>query len=115
MSSSDELKNKKLILLTTAGIISGKHKPDPKMDKKLNLKELDKESASSLTTKFVAIISSDYKKSYSVKSPLPGDDGFILLEDVTIQTGDTVKCLTSLVVFFDQIIGICFEDTSNEV
>mgnify|MGYP000932886642 FL=1 len=104
--ASDKLVSKKLVLITTAGIISGKYKPDPQMDKKLNFKELDKESAYALTVKLTSAIANNYKKTYSIKSPLPDNDGYILLENVEIQNGDAVKHFPSLVVFFDQIVGI---------
>lgn len=43
-----------------------------------------------------------------------GNDGFMLLSDVTIINGETRTKLNNLIVFYDQIIGATFE-TANVI
>lgn len=109
--ASEKYENKSLIIFTSAGIISGKPVVDfEKSDAKA---ELNSKESYAMTCKLLATIGDAYKKSYSIKSPLPGNDGFIMLKDVTVKSAGIESSFTSMVVFFDQIIGISLEDLDS--
>lgn len=97
---TEAFRNNQVNLITPLGIISGK--PFKYSDK-------DKpQSAEDILSKVEEEIANEYKKTYSIEPPLPGNDGFVVLENVTIRrNGSNISTKMSLLtIFFDQIIGV---------
>jgi hypothetical protein len=94
------LENNDINFLTPAGIISGK------------IYEYSDEDDTKKTSDILAHVTEDftteYKETYEVKSPLPENDGFIMLQDVKLRHISTniIINLPQLTVFYDQITGI---------
>ncbi|MDF2907150.1 MAG: hypothetical protein K0R34_2471 [Herbinix sp.] len=96
LSNLEELGgDKKVILLTSTGLISG-NVMMPNSDNPA------KKLLADLTSGFA----SDYKSKYPSNEQDPFD-GYVTLEDAVIHshTGDT-NCIPYLMVFIDQIIGV---------
>lgn len=86
-----------LVLLTSAGIITGDIILDDEKDP----------DVSSLT-KFTTDTAMDYRKEYQLPddSHLDGNDGCICLKNVTINLSRVTTHIPFLSVFFDQIIAV---------
>lgn len=102
----DVLKDKRLVLLTPAGIIIGTF-----------VKNNDE--ANSETVKILNNISSqvtrDYKKENNIdsKTMLDGNDGVLSLKDVQLKSGNAIFNFSYIDIFFDQIIGVTLTDSTS--
>lgn len=94
---SKDFEYHKLILVTAAGMICGTPVSEDE----------DNQEVGALFEKNHQMYL-DYRKSYSIpdKMPLPDNDGYIMLKDVTIMAGNQNTRLNSLAVFCDEIIGV---------
>lgn len=105
----DQLKENYVVLLTASGIIKGKIS-------KLGYPE--DASPKNLLNTLVHSISEEYREHYSIPEDtlLPGNDGGIALEDVTILLNSGSNyVLPHLVVFFDQIIGVTIGNIDSKM
>jgi hypothetical protein len=86
--------------LTPSGIISGRLLKRSNGEKPTDGKDLIAEAVESFSKK--------YKEVYNIENFVPGNDGFVILEDVTIRQigSDSIFKLEQLTVFYDQIVGI---------
>lgn len=93
----DSLKDHKLVLVTPAGVIMGSPIAKNESDDSIS-------GLATVATDFV----SDYRTKYSLdpEKPLDGNDGFLILKDVTLQSGTSTHHFDILNVFYDQIIAI---------
>ncbi len=96
----EALKDNDINLLTPSGIISGR------LSKRSN--EEEPTNGNDVLAETMEGFSQRYKEVYNIKNSVPGNDGFIILENVTIrQIGSESTCiLDQLTVFYDQIVGI---------
>jgi len=85
-----ELDKNNIILMTAAGIISGK------------LPSKTDDDPKHFFQKLVLQMKDEHAKTYQVS----GNDGYIPLIDVTVSHGGRVEKFDCLIVFIDQIIGI---------
>ena len=86
----------KVILVTAAGIIEGKL-----------LQSNSEDNEGDFLGKMICGFSDEYeKKILKDGQTLSGNDGFILLSNVTIRNGAIKNDMPLLTVFYDQIIGI---------
>lgn len=105
-----------LILLTAAGTILGK----PVLETEAQYEDLENgmlndKNAVALTFEMIDESKRQYKKYVPDNSPLSGNDGYILLKDVTVRANDGVRLnFSTMIVFYDQIIGVTFGNTSKE-
>lgn len=101
----DMFKENSVILLTAAGMISGK------LIEKSDLESFDQTDKSALSTFTVSTITQKSKEEFDKQSDselnVTGNDGYIVLKDVHVTnlSGQTMS-LGALTVFFDQIIGV---------
>ncbi len=101
----DMFKENSVILLTAAGMISGK------LIEKSDLESFDQTDKSALSTFTVATIAQKSKEEFDKQSDselnVTGNDGYIILKDVHVTnvSGQTMF-FSALTVFFDQIIGV---------
>lgn len=101
----DMFKENSVILLTAAGMISGK------LIEKSDLESFDQTDKSALSTFTVSTITQKSKEEFDKQSDselnVTGNDGYIILKDlhVTNVSGQTMF-FSALTVFFDQIIGV---------
>ena len=96
----DQLKENYVVLLTASGIIKGKVS---------TLGPPEDVTPKNLLNSLVNSISKEYREYNSIPegTMLPGNDGGIALEDVSILLNNGSNyLLPHLVVFFDQIIGV---------
>lgn len=91
LTNMDGMENNEIILITAAGLIMGK---------------LPGEDSKEILSKLAKSLSEKYFEEYEIKTTLPGNDGYLILEDVTILSGQTRSNMPSAIVFHDQIIGI---------
>lgn len=98
-TSMVELKGNSVVLIASAGMITGSF---PQED------SVAKESAFS---EMVGKVADRYKETYGIDSLVPGSDGYIILDDVSIRNGASNIHMPQLVVFHDQIIGITLGTT----
>lgn len=101
----DMFKENSVILLTAAGMISGK------LIEKSDLESFDQTDKSALSTFTVATIAQKSKEEFDKQSDselnVTGNDGYIILKDVHVTNVSGQKMFFSaLTVFFDQIIGV---------
>ena len=90
LSDEKDLGNNKLVLVTTAGVITG---------------TLAK--SENFLSKAVDHIIDQYRQDNGLdEKPLNGNDGLLSLEDVTIMSGSKTFNIPFLTVFYDQIIGV---------
>lgn len=95
------LENNRIIFYTPIGVIEGDY-IDKGIDK---IDELDSEY--SILATICEGLYDEYVETYeSEKSPLPGDDGFLILKDVVIRNSNNTFRIPSFILFYDQIIGI---------
>lgn len=99
----EEMENNKLILLTPAGLVSG---------------ELVTESNSpevQVLDAFTNKLATQYKEDNNIDEAtyLDGNDGYLSLENVTINHGSSSIKMPFINVFFDQIIGVTLGSKSN--
>lgn len=93
----DGLKNNKVIIVTPFGVITGspmsKNEPEG-------------------PAKFHTELTIEYKKQYYDEhsldpgQPLDGNDGYVVLKDVVLNTGTSTFNFKALNIFYDQIIAI---------
>lgn len=95
---NQSLQNKKIILLTAAGLIKGR----------IFIQENPSQEFDSPLWALTQAVSMSYEQ-YCPDSPLPGNDGFLLLKDVTVEQAGTKTELDSMIVFYDQIIAVSTE------
>ena len=101
----DMFKENSVILLTAAGMISGK------LIEKSDLESFDQTDKSALSTFTVSTITQKIKEEFDKQSDselnVTGNDGYIILKDVHVTnvSGQTMF-FSALTVFFDQIIGV---------
>lgn len=94
VTDAEALKQSKVIITTALGLISGKM---------YNSEDVEQED---IGNRFVADFAEGIAKKYDLAN-IDGNDGFILLKDVTILTGSkNTFNIPNLIVFYDQIIGI---------
>lgn len=98
--SSGNLKNHKLILFTSAGMITG-----------LPVTEEDINNEDSVASGFATLCKREvefYKTENNLTESdyLPGNDGYFMLKDVEISTSVRNITIPIMIVFFDDIIGI---------
>lgn len=89
-----------LILITAAGTISGELINDSDEEK-------SEFSSADVVAKFIDKAATDYKKEYEIPEDqwLAGNDGCVVLKNVTIRNGSSTTNIPVLAVFFDQIIA----------
>lgn len=101
----DMFKENSVILLTAAGMISGK------LIEKSDLESFDQTDKSALSTFTVSTITQKSKEEFDKQSDselnVTGNDGYIILKDVHVTnvSGQTMF-FSALTAFFDQIIGV---------
>ena len=95
---NQSLQNKKIILLTAAGTIKGR----------INIQENPDEAFDSPLWALTQAVNRSYEQ-YCPDSPLPGNDGYMLLKDVVIEQAGKTTELEHMIVFFDQIIAVSTE------
>lgn len=86
---TDMFSNNQVILTTAAGVIAGKI-----------VEENSEKQSDMVFTTMLDEISKNYK------ADIEGDDGYMLLSDVTVINGNARTNLKNLIVFYDQIIGV---------
>jgi hypothetical protein len=110
--TQENLKGNALALVTAAGIIEGypvTQEESEALKQKKNFAEMsDKEKSVCMTSILTDSAERVYDENYKVNHPVPGNDGYILLKNVTFRSANATYCLETLVVFFDQIIGVSF-------
>lgn len=97
------LENNRLIIFTAAGTFLGTPV----------YKETEKDNESvKIMNSFVYGAAEDYRKENNLPAdqPLDGDDGCIILSDVTLITGGSQYSIPVATIFFDQVIGISWGD-----
>jgi hypothetical protein len=97
--STKSLKDSQLIVLTAFGMISG----SPIFEDSNNL----------ITSDIVEVQRKRYFEEYGCDDLAPGNDGYISMKDVEIISGHTTTYLAELVVFYDQIIGVCIGNVDS--
>lgn len=95
-TQAEALRNNNVIITTALGLISGRAYTEGTTEKE--------EPGITVIAEFTKKIVEDYGA-----ANIDGNDGFIMLKDVTVRTGsNTIFNIPSIVVFYDQIIGITF-------
>ena len=95
-TQAEGMEKNKVIILTSAGLITG------------TVYAEDRFPLTDLTHCLVPGLAKDVAKDYDA-SHINGDDGYIPLSDVTVTNfPNNVLRIPSLVVFYDQIVGITF-------
>lgn len=100
LSLPGEFGKNQLVLITAAGTISGEL-----------IEKIDGEqkefSSSDVIAKFIEKVGTDYKKEHEISDEqwIEGNDGYIVLKNVTIRNGSATTNIPVLAVFFDQIIA----------
>lgn len=99
------LEENNLILTTSAGIISGKVPSEQEIDDENSLCGVLYKICDNTKEEYLKNISSTDTDSEPV---IVGNDGYIILKDVKIKStsSDTITHMHSMVVFYDQIIGV---------
>lgn len=94
---STDFEYHKLILITAVGMICGTPVSEDEECEEIGL----------LIKKNHQLVQ-DYRTTYDIpkQKRLTGNDGYIMLKDVTIMTNNQNTRLSSLVVFCDEIIGV---------
>lgn len=100
--SREEFKKNKLILVTASGIIAGVPVLKPNKDNNNPIFELIIEASKKLYN--------DKDMSEIIEKVDLGNDGYILLKDVSILNNNLCPKLHELAVFFDQIIAATIGD-----
>ena len=97
MTTFETMKDSRLVLITSAGMIIGTAVPAEEADPAVS-------SMSRVTTELVR---GYYKENrLPMDAQLDGDDGFFTLKNVTIESANTTANVPFMVVFFDQVIGV---------
>lgn len=98
-TTMDSLKNNRLVLLTSVGVIIGTFVSHDDETNSEPVKFLDQISVD---------IACNYKQQNNIdsKTPLDGNDGFLSLKDVQIKSGNNTLNFNFINIFFDQIIGV---------
>ena len=103
VSEIEGLENNDVIFVTSIGYITGK--PLSEEETQENSKITSDNTLYWVTKN----ITDDYRKEYNItEEPIDGNDGYIILKDVTIKYLNSTTKLGSLILFFDQIIGVTF-------
>lgn len=94
----EELKDSSIVLLTAAGTIIGKI---------ANIKTDENGEPTEVIPAIINTVVKDFSEKSSVEESLPGNDGYILLENAKVlhNNGSTTN-IAHLTVFFDHIIGV---------
>ncbi len=102
------LNKNELILVTPLGIITGKPVFPEETKPEDTGNEIKDFCPNKWTREVIEAISKNYAESTGIKEEDKAEnDGFILLENVTIRSAQTAKTsLPLLVVFYDQIVGV---------
>lgn len=104
LTDIDELKDNRILIVTSFGILSGKLAPSESDD--LSIK-IFLEANKAIVKK--------YREDHSlINQPIPGNDGFIPLIDVDLLNSVPSVHFNFLNVFFDQIIGITIGNSKFE-
>lgn len=95
---SDPHKRHELVLFTACGTISGYPEPMPDgfTTDKLNI--------------FSNSYTQEYRKKYEITDVVPDNDGYVLLSKAKIKSESGVVEYPSIIVFFDQIIGMTLSE-----
>lgn len=114
--ATEALKGNYLILITAAGMILGKPVFDTEAQyEDLESGRLNDKNAIALTFEMIDESKKEHKKYVPDGSPLPGNDGYIMLKDVTIRANGGIRSsFSTMIVFYDQIIGVTFGNASQE-
>lgn len=86
---TDLLKDNQVILTTAAGLIAGK------------MTEEDSQAHGDIV---LSVMLEKITESY--ENEIEGNDGYLLLSDVTVINGNVRTNLPNMIVFYDQIIGV---------
>ena len=97
--SADGLEKNHIILTTSAGLISGKPLP-PETDFDETRQDGQQMSVDEIYTMLLKIAGEHFEGN------VEGNDGYMLLTDATIRNQNTTYNLGTIVVFYDQIIGV---------
>lgn len=99
LATTEALESNSIILVTSAGTITGK------VAMTLNEEDL---TTDNMLLKFSQKFASTYRQENEINEDesLPGNDGFVCLDDVRIISGNNTINFPSLIVFYDQIIAI---------
>ncbi len=114
--ATEALKGNYLILITAAGTILGK----PVFDTEAQYEDLENgrlndKNAVALIFEMIDESKKQYKKYIPDGSLLPGNDGYIMLKEVTVRANDGVRLnFPTMIVFYDQIIGVTFGNASRD-
>ena len=94
LSLPSEFGKNQLILITAAGIISGEL-PEDSDEEKNDFSSVD------VISKFIGKIGTDYKKEYEIPDDqwISGNDGYVVLKNVTIRNGSCTTNVPVLAVF----------------
>ena len=105
LPSIEGLENNKLTLVTAAGIIIG----TPVLDSP------DADANVELLKKANKTIAEKYRQDNNIDTykPLDGNDGLLMLKDVTLIDGQTRNNFNFLNIFFDQIIAVTIGNTES--
>jgi len=96
-----ELAGKEIVILTPMGIIIGML-PPADIDSQVNY------DGTKLLCEIAAQLNESYKSEYDITLPLEGDEGYIILTHARCLTNNSVTNIESVLIFYDQIIGITF-------
>lgn len=89
------LKGNTVTLITTVGFISGTARQAG--------------STSNFLAGFADFITDEYIRETQQKYPFAGDDGYIILDNVRVNHANETYTIDSMLVFFDNIIGVSLE------
>lgn len=93
-TDTEPLKGNKLILITPLGLVSGV------------LCDSDGTNPDPAGAQFLTILTEKIAEGYEAKD-VQGNDGYLMLSNVTIKSGGNVSYnCNNLIVFYDQIIGV---------
>ncbi|MBC8589369.1 hypothetical protein [Paratissierella segnis] len=94
----EELKDSSIVLLTAAGTIIGKV---------ANIKTDENGELTEVIPALINTVVKNFKEKSSIEGSLPGNDGYILLQNAKVlhNNGSTTN-IAHLTVFFDHIIGV---------
>ena len=110
--TTKEFLNNYLILVTAWGTIMGKPVLDDELENSEVLNIVDEKLTNQGMLKFISTmqteIGNNYREDYKVTFPLPENDGYMFLKDVTIKNLNATYNFPFLTVFYDQIIAVTF-------
>jgi len=110
------LSNNSLILATSSGIITGNPISDEEIETAKSKKEFSEmtevESSICIDSSLLDVINKNYEEQYKVNRPTQGNDGYLWLKDATLLSGGATYHFGTLIVFYDQILGVSVGNTS---